>query len=328
MDIPTELRELYPEIDKLMAPYMKARAARYRGLDLEDAIQEARMALVSAMTKYDFNKGDIVPYAREVIANAYRTAVSKNLAGVRCPRVPTRTPEGEWAMAPQPPVSYDALLELRGALEQSTEEGADAPVWNQQRAKLLRSFHASLLSKLEERERAVLRCKLDPPKDVIQAAGDSPVQNTHIGDHLGLDRNQMGWSLYKIRNAFTELAAEPRYADLFGEMVSSRDWPRAHVSKGTKPHIQFVARTLRLRRLEPAPTGEVTDEKCYAGRRRVEYHAWGAVVTVWRLGVVWTAVVEGRFNARAGEITGRWGARLLLPIDGYAQLARSLASEG
>lgn len=328
MDIPAELMEMFPDLDRLMTPYMRARAARYRGLDLDDAIQDARLALVSAMTKYDFNKGDLVPYAREVIANTYRTAVARNLAGTRCPRVAQRSPEGEWVNAPQLPQSYDALLEARASVEVEADAKADDGLWNAQRAAMLRSFHAALCSRLAERERQVLKCKLDPPKSVLEAAGDGPVRNIHIASHLGLDKAQIDWSLYKIRNVFTELAGEARYIDVFGETVASKDWPRAHVSKGVRPHAMFVARTLTSRKLVSEPTGEVADDACPMGRRHVEYHKWGAILTVWRSGVVWTAVLEGQFNARAGEVTGRWGARILVPIDGYAQLARALASEG
>ncbi len=328
MAIPAELMALYPDLDKLMAPYMRARAARYRGLDIEDAIQEARLALVAAMASYDFNKGDLVPYAREVIANTYRTAVSKNLAGVRCPKVAQRSPEGEWTLAPQLPQSYDALIEARAAVEMESEDSADDGVWNAERAAMMRRFYQQLCQHLDERERRVLKCKLDPPSAVLNMAGDGPVRNIHIAKWLGLDKAQIDWSLYKIRNVFTELAGKGRFHDLFGDTVAARDWPRIHVSKGKRFHNAFVQRTLASRGLVAQPTGEVIDDKCHAGRRRVEYHKWGAILTVWRSGAVWTAVLEGTFNARAGEVSGKWGARLLVPIDGYAQLARSLASEG
>jgi hypothetical protein len=335
--IPEAIRDLFPDVEKRMAPYMRARAARYHNLDLDDVIQEARMALVSAMTKYDFNKshGDLAPYMREVVANTYRGNLARALSKRSCPRVPARGVDGTWELAPEMPTSLEALLEARpwsAPASGDDDECPEAMLDVAQREQMVEKFKRALFRELNERERAVLRCRLQPPAEVIAMAeaepiGDGEVRNTHIAAHLGLDKAKIDWALYRIRNVFTELAADDRFQELFGAITAGRGWPRIHLTKGTSERPAFVERVLRHRKLNPGDIISIQEQRCSIGSRRVETHPWGAIVVVELKGVTWTAVMEGQFNARAGELTGASGARLLLRIDGYAQLAKVLAAE-
>lgn len=327
-EIPQAFNELFKDVERAMLPFMRSRVQRYKGMDVDDAIQEARIALMKAMSKYDFDKasGKLVPYMREVVANTYRASIAKALSQKSCPRVAVRGEHG-WVKAPQMPMSYEALMEARAPIERGREEdAAEHQLDVAQREALMEQFKRALFKKLSTREQDVLRCRLAPPEALEELAGEDEIKNVHIAEHLGLDKSKIDWALYKIRNVFTELAQHPKYAELFGGFTESRAWPRIHVTRGTRPRPAFVARTLKAQRLMMSPIGVESDERCELGRRCVEFHTWGAIMTVERDGEVWTCVIEGTFNPRAGEVTGALGARLLVPIDGYGQLARALAA--
>lgn len=320
------IQEMYNDVERRMLPFMKAKAARYRGVNLDDAIQEARLALMSAMTRFNYNRGDLQPYMREVVTNTYRAEVTKMLAASRCPRVSERGPDGEWTTRPQLPSSYEAMLEARVPIESEAPDATDAPTLDAETHRALRAFRNTLARRLNDRERAVLQCRIAPPVALIKAAGgEDNVDNVAIAEHLGMNKAQIDWALYKIRNVFTELAGQERFQELWGGQTRRKGWPRIHASKGTHRHNKFIARTLARRKLDDQQTGPATDEECAEGRRLVEVYSWGAIVIVEREGETWTLVCEGTFNPRAGEVTGASGARLLLPVEGYQRLAKALA---
>ncbi len=336
IDTPKYVREMYPDVERKMLPSIVATivnkgAHNLNGQDFHDAVQESRLAILNAMVKYDFNKADLGPYMGAVVKNTCYAMYAKTTQRRRAPRVLARDGDG-WKTISVPPKSIEDLAESGKQIKQTDDSNeTDSLVKFQQGVLRVVSFRKAMMIALDARERAVLDCKLDPPADLIVkievAGGDanSP-SNVEIGEHLNLSKNQMDWAFYKIRNVFTEIASQEQFSDVFADMVEGSGWPTIHVSKGQCYHERFVERTLRARRLQGKPRCEET-ESCTAGTRRVVWYEWGAVVTVWRKNEVWTAVTEGQFNPRSGEVFGRGGARKLLGIDGYNQLAKTLADE-
>lgn len=335
--IPAELMELYPDLERQLLPAIKATirrkgAHRLRGVDMDDAIQEARMAILSAMLKYDFNKasGELAPYMKRVVANTCHALYGKSVQRQRAPRVPVLQ-DGEWKLAPFHPLSFDGLVESQSSTLEATEAARsttpDAALGLQQSIMRVASFRSAMEQLLDDRERAVLECKLDPPADLVDRLEHAECpSNVDIGRHLGLNKAQIDWALYKIRNAFTEVASQERFSDVFADLIEGPGWPSISISRGQEYHAQFVQNALQARNLGgQIRTHEV--ESCALGKRSVAWYPWGAVVVVWRGDVCWTAVVEGQFNARSGEVSGRSGARKLLPIEGYNQLAKALADK-
>jgi RNA polymerase sigma factor (sigma-70 family) len=325
------VRDMYTDVEVKLLSFMKARVSRYRGVDLDEAIQEARIALLNAMTRFDYNRGDLLPYMKEVVTNTYRAEVSKVLAASRCPRIPERNEDGTWGTRPQLPASYEALLEARVPVEGEAPDATDAALLDAEADAAMRRFKQAFMAKLNERERAVLRCRMAPPEALIALAGgdEGDIDNVHIAAYLGMNKAQIDWALYKIRNIFTELAESDKWADMWAGSTRGKGWPHIHASKGTKRHNRFIERTLESRGLDAAAiTVPAATERCALGTRTVEQYEWGAIMIVQRPGEVWTLVCEGALNPRSGEVTGASGARKLVPIDGYAALAKALGAKG
>ncbi|MGW8177337.1 MAG: sigma-70 family RNA polymerase sigma factor [bacterium] len=345
--VPDIIRDMYPDVESKVLPVIKARASRLKGIsgvDVDDAIQEARIALLQAMTKFDFNsgEGDFAPYMSVVVINTCRALFAKSRQAQHMARVPVRDGDG-WEMVPMNPVSMENYTVATDKPTPSTKSLGNkvaealidpAPLVDdsmmfRESAMKVGSFKAAMDERLADREQQVLRCRVDPPPgliDQIESDGGDPAHptNVDIAKYLGLNKAQMDWALYKIRNLFTEVASQDQFSDVFADLIKGTGWPTVHVSRGQCYNGDFVQRTLQTRHLDGMPVSDV-EESCDCGTRRVIQYEWGAVVAVWRPGVCWTVVAEGQFNPRSGEVTGTLGARKLLPIEGYMQLAKALA---
>lgn len=330
--IPAQIQEMYPDMERRLLPVIEATikrkgAGRLDGIDIDDAIQEARMALLSAMVKYDFTKADLAPYMNRVVINTCNALYHKTVQRRRTPRVPVRDLHGEWKMVPSHPASLEQLTESGEEVTPKSRIATDSELCQEDSERRVRAVERAMFRCLEARERRVLRCRLDPPEGLLAIAGGEEPTNVHIAQYLGIGKAQIDWALYKIRNVFTEVASQERFSDVFAEFVESSRWPTIHISFGTDFHNEFVQRKFRQHDFRGDQPLSHRDEECLVGRRRVVQYEWGAEVAVWLGGRCWTAVVRGRFNPRSGEITGQSGARKLLPVPGYPQLAKALADE-
>ena len=334
------IKELYPDVERRVLPVIKNRAKRLRGIsdmDVDDAIQEARVALLKAMARFDFNAsdGDFAPYMSVVVVNTCRALYAKSRQARRMPRAPSYGRDG-WELVPTGLLSIDGNPSEgndrhRLLAPMDAEPLVDSSMEFRESAMRVSSFRRAMEEQLGEREQQVLRCRIDPPSalvDQIEGEGGdaSRPSNIDIGKYLGLNKNQMDWAFYKIRNVFTEVASQVRFSDVFADLVKGTGWPVIHVSQGDEYNNGFVQQTIQSRCLH-GPHRSDTMESCELGSRRVVEYPWGAVIVVEKHGICWTVVAEGNFNPRSGEVTGALGARKLLPIEGYMQLARALANK-
>ena len=333
-DIPDDIKSMFVDVERRLLPTIKARARQLKGVDADDAIQEARIALLMAMTKYDYNKasGELTPYLRTAMTNTCRALLARARLKSRSPWSWVR--DGDtWVEVPSTVISINGdTQDGAPAIDNLLADDSAPPdqhMRTHQSAMRVASFRAAMDLRLGDREQLVLAAKLDPSVPLVeqieQAGGDSGnPSNAEIAQYLGLSKAQIDWSLCKIRSVFTELASEERFSDLFGQMVDRRGWPVVHVVAGQDYDQAFVNKVLDQRSLANEPLSEEVDS-CSVGSRSITWYDWGAVITVKRDGRCWTIVAEGTFNPRSGEVFGEYGARRLIGVEGYGHLAKAMS---
>lgn len=334
----SELRALYPAIEKRMEPIIRAKSwkiSRWLDIDIDDAIQEGRIALLAAMARFDYNKsgGKLDNYIAKVITNTYNGIMYDILNSARMPRATVRGPDGDWVEVPRPPMSLDGLLDV-GYEPESNLAAPDREIMEGANLGAIKKFKMRVMFSLKKRDRDVFMCKVNPPVDFLKMVEnlegdiDKPT-NIHIAKYLDLGKNAVDLSLFRIRSAFIRLAQPSEFSDLFGDTLEGRGWPVIYISRAPKHDVEFVQRIIRERNLDPKPvTGYHTKMDFWetAGEyaRLIERYPWG-VVLVLKAGVERrTVVIEGKFNPNDGTVIGLSGGRRELPVKWYAKLVRSL----
>jgi len=328
-----ETRDAWPEMEAKMLPLIEIKARRIRnwagvGMDLEDALQEGRLALLSAIASYDYSKGDLDPYVGVVLDNTYKTILYKMLSQTRMPQAYTYNGE-EWVKSPSPPLSLSDM-DLDSSEDLSPEVAASYVQLEEQ----ARIFKLKLLNTLKGRDKAVFECRTNPPvrflKKVEEWGGDkSNPTNLHIARYLNVGKNAVDWSLYKIRELFTRQARETEFSDLFGDVVDTNRWPMICMSKKAKHDLDFVQHIIKSHDLDPKPFSDYhlrPDHHQESGiySRIIERYSWGVVLILRRGAVSRTLVIEGKFNVPMGDVFGDCGTHEKIPVKWYSELVREL----
>jgi len=349
--------DMWPDLERQMLPFIKAKAKKVKrfvhGLDMDDAIQEGRLALLAALIRYDYNKGEFQRYAGKVLDNTYNDMMYGMLMQSRMPRAVVRDYNGEWVEKAQPPLSMNSLMgemeyesavlgspwrrkSRRGLISKTVDpyEGTK----NGELEEQAKVFNLKMLNSLTGRDKDVFECRTNPSVDflkMVQNIGGNIYEptNLNIAQYLGVDKNAVDWSLYKIRAVFTKMARNKEFSDLFGEVVESNEWPMIHMSTKARHDIEFVKKIIRSRRLDPKPMDGYHHEPDFyqqAGEysRMIERYPWGIVLVVSNLDVCRTLVIEGKFNPNTGEVFGQSGARETIPVNWYKKLAKEMARGG
>jgi len=219
--IPDEILELYPEVEQQIMPFIRSYAQRLRPPDQDDAIQEARMALLGAMSKYNFNKGALGPYLRACVANTCKGMAAKSVQKQRIPWVPIQDANGEWRHVPVAPLPLDEALEV-GESTPAPEE----VLCHREQSEWAGVFEGEMLKRLDRREKAVLRAKLEEPTP----------SNLEVAARLGLTKNQIDHSLLKIRTQFASLSQKARFSALFQGRLERGDMAQPESKLAVLPH--------------------------------------------------------------------------------------------
>lgn len=348
---PQEYHDRWPELERTMLPLIKAKARRVRkftgGLDMDDAIQEGRLALLAALSKYDADKGPLDRYVGVCLNNAYRGMVYEMLTKTRMPRAIVRGDGGEWEERPVPPLSLSGLMDpdepgnyaLTRAMIDHDMPTPEGFTQHEELEAQARIFKLKLLNSLKGRDKDVFECRTNPPVDflkMVQNVGGDIHSPTipHIAQYLDVSKNTVDWSLYKIKASFTRMARGEEFIDLFGDVVESREWPMIRLSKAAKHDTDFVAQVIQDRQLNPKPVegyGSRSDFHQRAGMfsRMIERYPWGVVLVLQRKGVWRTLVIEcSKFNANTGDVFGESGAHELVPVKWYPQMVKALNGKG
>lgn len=335
---PPILRDIYPECEREMLPHIKRKAWRVRSIaphmDLDDAIQEGRLALLSALIRYDFNRcdGDLKRYAGVALDNCYRDMFYRALAQVRMPRGVVRDLDGEWRLTPVVPMSLDEMLDMELAREElhSLVPEPDDVLEQSELDFEAQRFKMKLMNRLKGRAKEVFDCKVNPSTELLKmcdnlsielcgsvdedgAPCDIEVPNYAIAKFLKINKNQVDWCVYKIKGAFTQLAKNIDFSELFGDVVESKGWPMIHTDSAEGHNKAFVRRTLLLRGLDPKPTKGWDKEPDHfqshnSVSRWIERYPWGMVMVL-KMDEEWvTMVIEGeRVNTSSGAVFGKDG---------------------
>lgn len=322
------------------AKKFKRKTAGFLNIDLEDAIQEGRIALFEKLIKFDADKGELENFVRVTLNNHYADLIYKTLRQKRMPRKNVYR-DGQWEETIAPPLLFgseeEVFLGASTGIESilsKVETPAEALERKEVEA-LVKVFNLKLINKLKGRDKTVYECLTNPPVELlkmIQNTGGNINEVTHINiaRFLGLNRNTVYWSMHRIRTTFTELSRQKDFSQLFANKVNDNSWPMIHVSR--KPgsmDIDFVQQVIKERKLDPIPSDNYHLEPDFRQQvetyaRQIERYQWG-VVLVLRYGRFWrTIVIEGKFNSKTGVVVGSSGAREKLPVKWYSKLVKKL----
>jgi hypothetical protein len=332
----TTLRELFPEVERSVRPIILAHSKKISaalGIPMDDAIQEATLALYKALQGYDFNKshGGIHRFTDVVLRNCAASMIYSATTTARVPHVVYSEAGTLKVMKQRRLVSLDDIEPGTG-FQPATDWGD--PEVECMRAELENKravLRMRLINKLTERELAIFKCLSQPAEAFliylrnIGCEGDP----THaaIARYLGIGKNAVDWATLCIRSKFTRLAEE-EFPDLVQGHLENGTWPMIHVSRINRPDHEFVANVLRERGLDPRPAEPARDiEISGQWAREVQNYPWG-VVLIMKMGDTYrTLVIEGRFNKISGGVSGADGTWKYVTeeVPWYPKLVRELA---
>jgi RNA polymerase sigma factor (sigma-70 family) len=317
------LRRLYNDIEAVALPILKKKAGQYRSstVGADDLIQEGRIALFKAMTKYRYDRGNLAQFVNAVVDNAYKQASTRARTKGRMPRA-SFFEDGQWVSAPSAPI---ALEDLEGY--EPTDAGAapDFETFLKVSSARTERFLNALMNRLDQRDRDVLNEKLSPSPELEAAViPGEEVKQIAIARHLGLTKNQVDHSLFRIRFAFGALVRDERFSDLFAGSKELSDGTLLYVSRKSTWDHDFVDATLRRRGLDRSSKRLVSSESVGNARRDVVAYSWGSEVYLSFGDESATLVVVGRLNFLSGVVFGSKGMRERLKLPWYGALVRAL----
>lgn len=339
-----------------MLPHIKAKARKLKlfvpHLDIDDAIQEGRLALLACLARFDYNKasGELVRYVSRALTNTYHCMLYETLAQCRMPHAFIRQGD-EWIKVPRPPLSLDAMLGAADGEERTpyepAAEGPDAEEMlaqyqdDQEMEEQACIFKLKMLNKLKGRDYEVFMCLVNPPCDFLVKLRNEGVDldeerptSRHIGDYLGHSKNAVDWSIHKIKLMFTKLSRSHEFDDLFVQTQMMKGQPMITMSTAPTHDADFVRNVIRDRKLDTQPLSDYAQRPDFAqkadkGRwsRMIIRYPWGVELVI-KKGDTWrTMVIEGRFNPLTGEVFGDNGMRERIPASWYPELVRKLKEE-
>jgi len=196
--------------------------------EVDDLIQEGRIHAMRCVASYDADRQGLPNYVGFVLDNEYRNMAASAFALKRVPRVWTcDDATGEWTKEPQRPSSLDApaFKDGNGPLLDSIPadglQGMDpdqAAEWTEEEADA-RAFITILMSRLNKRQRRVLRAMVSPDwglyamvRNLTGSSSVFKVTKRHIALYLDLTYGQVENDAATIRRAAKVLLQERGYA--------------------------------------------------------------------------------------------------------------------
>jgi len=305
--------ELFRGVEQVLRPVIinhALRLSRAIGMQMDDAMQEHRVAIAKAMMGYDYNRarGGLHRFADQVLRHNTLSLIYKYTTETRTPHtvceidgvhkvvkwkvasLDEQTADG--AQTIPPPASDDADPEADMLLREAHER----------RRKLL----MKLYSKLTERERIVFECKCRPDDAFLvymRNIGASEPTHPVIAQYIGIDKNAVDYSAHHIRDKFTKLA-EQEFPDLIEQHITDGTWPMIHHTAGGSADYDFVSRIISERKLDPRPVGarEIRVKDVWGMDK--ESYPWGVVLILKNGSDYRTLIIEGRVNLSSGGVFG------------------------
>lgn len=306
--------EMFQQIEAMVQPIIMSNATRFaRKLDMtvDDAKQEARIALLLAFQKYDYNdsRGGIFNFAARSVRNYFLKQFYARKAQMRVPHVVYRDGDGQRKVSKMNAESFETISpgDFVALCKRTTLTPEDELQAVDQEARV-RELRIRLMNNLGPREKLVFECREDPPSGLLTLMFDEcETQPTIplIAKHLGLSKNAVDWSISKIRRTYVRLVESEDFSDICERAVVRGHWPMIHATEGDSH--DFVRKVIEARCLDPK-CGEPEIASSENGHRVIERYNWGAALFLSFGGQERTLVVEGRFNETKGTLHSDMGA--------------------
>ncbi len=225
---------IYRNVETMVKPILESNAKRFaRQLDMTfaEALQEARYGLMLALRKYDYNdsRGGIFNFAKTAVRRHFLKVWAVQSAQSRRPHVHVVQDDGSRCTLPVPFLDQGKHYNVPKSLSahqyspvdfmdsfESTLSRPDAPIVEKEVSDTATAFRSALEHSLSDRDRDVLRCKIDPPRGLVMLMLDElAVEPTIplIGRYLNLSKNEVDWAIRRIRDAALELVTRD-FSDL------------------------------------------------------------------------------------------------------------------
>jgi hypothetical protein len=361
-----EINEVYGRTLNSVLPFIKRRS-RYvssviPSIDYDDALQEGRLAVVVALAKCDREKyDDIKPYVLKIIKNAYKRMVYETLTQTRIPHVNVMDEDGNINKKPVYPISLDVMMESKdgsgvtnymNSIEDDKNMSPEKTVINNRMSSELGKFTMKIYNRLSGVDYEVFKCKVHPPQDFLdmmymdgvdfvyrtdngelRLIEDFTVPVEHISKYLNVNRNAVGWSLYKIRKVFLDMAKNDEdFSELFEDLIIDRRWPQILWKAAPNEDLDFKRMVFKKHALSTIQIKEydysVSKRKDSVGNpyysRLIKWYTWGCTITIKRDNIYYTMVAIGRLNIRTGAVFGDNDSQLHLPMKWYKSMAKEL----
>ena len=364
-----EINEVYEYTLNSVLPFIKRRS-RYvstviPSIDYDDALQEGRLAVVVALAKCDREKyDDIKPYVLKIIKNAYKRMVYETLTQTRIPHVNVMDEDGNINKKPVYPISLDVMMESKdgsgvtnymNSIEDDKNMSPEKTVINNRMSSELGKFTMKIYNRLSGVDYEVFKCKVHPPQDFLdmmymdgvdfvyrtdngelRLIEDFTVPVEHISKYLNVNRNAVGWSLYKIRKVFLDMAKNDEdFSELFEDLIIDRRWPQILWKAASNEDLDFKRMVFKKHALSTIQIKEydysVSNRKDSVGdpyySRLIKWYTWGCTITIKRDNIYYTMVAIGRLNIRTGAVFGDNDSQLHLPMKWYKSMAKELIDD-
>lgn len=364
-----ELLEAYSETEKKILPFLKKHSRRVASaipeIDYEDALQEGRIAIVVALANVDVEKngGLIAPYIYKVVRNCYYGMVSEAMFKSRVPHVVDFNSDGEKIIRPLFPISLDTMVTYDDGEMTKYEipDSENIPSRNLEEVSVkteLGIFAMKMYNKLTGTDREIFRCKVHPSSDFLDMLYLDGVDYVHrddtgklvmdenfeitpdqISKYLGITKNSVGWSLYKIRKLFVDLSRNDKtFNETINSLVIDKRWPHLHVSeKSENEDLEFKRNIFKRRCLctkqRKEPDYSESKRLDADGKpfyyRMIKWYDWGAVINIKYEKDYYTVIAEGRFNPLTGAVFGSVykDAQVHIPLKWYRKMAKELVQD-
>jgi hypothetical protein len=328
--------DLYRVLEPTLMPLIVDQADRFHralGIDKADAIQEARMALVLALPNYDYDRsrGGIKAFARVTIKRALLTLLYQATAQMRAPYLVVMDTDGTERLVRCPVDSLDALETYQEPGDDDASNPEDRCI-NAEVDDRIKTLRLRLLMSLSGRERDVFECQAIPSETFMVFLRNHGIDDPTIdaiGSFLHLTKNEIDWSLHKIKRVFTVVLEGSEFSDLIEGAVRDGKWPMIHKSDVCSD-IEFIQNIIQERGLDPRPTRPSDVTSNGQAHRSIENYEWGSIVHL-KLDDTRqaTLVLEGRFNYRTGEVIGIGGhwKQVSDYITWYSELGKLLSTK-
>jgi len=323
----TLYQELVPHVEGVIRDESE-RFHRALGVDRDDAEQEARIALLMSLPHYDYAKsrGGIKAYARRVIRNAMCGLMYAATAQMRAPHVVVTSPDGSERL-----LRYSVeSMESHPLLDPPDEGCPESEYLHAEADERIRLLRLRLMMSLSGRERDVFECQSQPSEAFLIYMRNRGIESPTIdaiGGFLGLNKNEIDWSVHKIKRLFTIILEESEYIDIIEASMRDGRWPMVYKSD-MAADVLFIQTLIDARQLDARPCAAVDATSDGDIHRIIEHYEWGSIVHL-RLDDERqaTLLLEGRFNHRTGEVIGVAGhwKQVSDYLPWYGELNKALA---